>query len=127
MPISVKDILDVAGLPTRWGSPLMADAKPAAADIAAVARLRARGAVIIGKTTTTEFAHSLLGASPLTGVTRNPWAPEFTCGGSSAGGRRCGSRPHADRIGDRRRMLDAAFRRLHRRLRAQADARAHAA
>jgi aspartyl-tRNA(Asn)/glutamyl-tRNA(Gln) amidotransferase subunit A len=85
VPVSVKDILDVAGLPTRWGSPLTADAPPAKADIAAVARLRAAGAVIIGKTTTTEFAHSPLGVSPLTGVTRNPWAPALTCGGSSAG------------------------------------------
>jgi aspartyl-tRNA(Asn)/glutamyl-tRNA(Gln) amidotransferase subunit A len=63
----------------------MANAKPAAADITAVARLRAAGVIIIGKTTTTEFAHSPLGTSPLTGVTRNPWAPERTCGGSSAG------------------------------------------
>ncbi len=85
VPVSVKDILDVADLPTRWGSPLMADAKPAKSDVAAVARLRAAGAIIIGKTTTTEFAHSPLGTSPLTGVTRNPWAPERTCGGSSAG------------------------------------------
>ena len=85
VPVSVKDILDVAGLPTRWGSPLMADAPPAKADVAAVARLRAAGAVVIGKTTTTEFAHSLLGVSPLTGLTRNPWAPALTCGGSSAG------------------------------------------
>ena len=85
VPVSVKDILDVAGMPTRWGSPLMADAPPAKADIAAVARLRAAGAVVIGKTTTTEFAHSPLGTSPLTGVTRNPWAPALTCGGSSAG------------------------------------------
>ena len=64
---------------------LMADAPPAKADVAAVARLRAAGAVVIGKTTTTEFAHSLLGVSPLTGLTRNPWAPALTCGGSSAG------------------------------------------
>ncbi len=85
VPVSVKDILDVAGLPTRWGSPLIADAKPAVADIAAVVRLRAAGAVIVGKTTTSEFAHSPLGVSPLTGVTRNPWAPDLTCGGSSAG------------------------------------------
>jgi aspartyl-tRNA(Asn)/glutamyl-tRNA(Gln) amidotransferase subunit A len=85
VPVSVKDILDVAGLPTRWGSRLMADAKPAVADIAAVARLRAAGAVIVGKTTTSEFAHSPLGVAPLTGVTRNPWAPDVTCGGSSAG------------------------------------------
>ena len=85
MPVCVKDILDVAGLPTRWGSRLMAQAPPAKSDIAAVARLRAAGAVVIGKTTTTEFAHSPLGFSPLTGLTRNPWAPELTCGGSSAG------------------------------------------
>lgn len=85
VPVSVKDILDVAGLPTRWGSPLMEQAPAAKTDIAAVARLRAAGAVIIGKTTTTEFAHSPLGVSPLTGLTRNPWAPNVTCGGSSAG------------------------------------------
>ena len=85
VPVSVKDILDVAGLPTRWGSTLMAQAPPAKADVAAVARLRAAGAVVIGKTTTTEFAHSPLGMSPLTGLTRNPWAPARTCGGSSAG------------------------------------------
>jgi aspartyl-tRNA(Asn)/glutamyl-tRNA(Gln) amidotransferase subunit A len=75
VPVCVKDILDVAGLPTRWGSRLMAQAPPAKSDIAAVARLRAAGAVVIGKTTTTEFAHSPLGFSPLTGLTRNPWAP----------------------------------------------------
>jgi aspartyl-tRNA(Asn)/glutamyl-tRNA(Gln) amidotransferase subunit A len=63
----------------------MADAPAAKADVAAVARLRAAGAVVIGKTTTTEFAHSPLGASPLTGLTRNPWASTLTCGGSSAG------------------------------------------
>ena len=85
VPVCVKDILDVAGLPTRWGSRLMAQAPPAKSDIAAVARLRAAGAVVIGKTTTTEFAHSPLGFSPLTGLTRNPWAPGLTCGGSSAG------------------------------------------
>ncbi|HEY2183618.1 MAG TPA: amidase, partial [Xanthobacteraceae bacterium] len=85
VPVSVKDILDVAGMPTRWGSPLMAQAPPAKSDVAAVARLRAAGAVVIGKTTTTEFAHSPLGFSPLTGLTRNPRAPELTSGGSSAG------------------------------------------
>ncbi|MEP9352545.1 amidase family protein [Xanthobacter sp. KR7-65] len=85
VPVTVKDILDVAGLPTRWGSPLFSDAAPAAADIAAVARLRAAGAIVIGKTTTTEFAHSPLGGSPLTGLTLNPFAPHLTCGGSSSG------------------------------------------
>jgi aspartyl-tRNA(Asn)/glutamyl-tRNA(Gln) amidotransferase subunit A len=85
LPVSVKDILDVAGLPTRWGSPLFADAAPAKTDVAVVARLRAAGALIIGKTTTTEFAHSPLGTSPLTGLTLNPLATHLTCGGSSAG------------------------------------------
>lgn len=85
VPVTVKDILDCAGLPTRWGSLLFAEAGPAAADIAAVARLRAAGAIILGKTTTTEFAHSPLGSSPLTGLTLNPFAPGLTCGGSSSG------------------------------------------
>ena len=85
LPISVKDILDVAGLPTRWGSTLFREAPAAKADIAAVARLRAAGAIILGKTTTSEFAHAPLGLSPLTGLTRNPWAVDLTCGGSSAG------------------------------------------
>lgn len=85
VPIAVKDILDCAGLPTRWGSLLFAEAAPAASDIAAVARLRAAGAIILGKTTTTEFAHSPLGSSPLTGLTLNPFAADLTCGGSSSG------------------------------------------
>ena len=85
VPVSVKDILDVAGLPTHFGSPLMAGAGPAAADIVAVRRLREAGAVVIGKTTTTEFAYAAIGSSPLTGLTVNPWAPALTCGGSSLG------------------------------------------
>ncbi|MDB5592100.1 amidase family protein [Enterovirga sp.] len=85
VPVSVKDILDVAGLPTRWGSRLLAGAAPAKTDVAAVARLRRAGAVILGKTTTTEFAHSPLSTSPLTGTTRNPWALDLTPGGSSSG------------------------------------------
>jgi aspartyl-tRNA(Asn)/glutamyl-tRNA(Gln) amidotransferase subunit A len=86
IPISVKDILNVGGLPTHWGSRLMQDAAPAAADTVAVARLRAGGAVIIGKSTTTEFAHTMMGSSPLTGLTVNPWNADITCGGSSCGG-----------------------------------------
>lgn len=83
--VSVKDIVDVAGLPTRWGSRLLEKAPPAASDAAAVARLRAAGARIVAKTTTTEFAHSPLGESPLSGRTLNPWNPAYTCGGSSSG------------------------------------------
>lgn len=83
--VSVKDILDVGGMPTRWGSKLLEETPPAASDAAAVVRLRAAGARIVAKTTTTEFAHSPLGDSPLTGRTLNPWNPAFTCGGSSSG------------------------------------------
>ena len=85
VPVTVKDILDVAGLPTRWGSATLAQAKPAAADALAVARLRAAGACILGKTTSSDFASTPLGHSTLTGLTRNPWNPAITCGGSSAG------------------------------------------
>lgn len=83
--VAVKDIVDVKGLPTRWGSRLLADAGPAATDATAVARIRAAGAVVVGKTTTTEFAHSMMGRSPLTGLTVNPWNPDVTTGGSSSG------------------------------------------
>ncbi|WP_378945651.1 amidase [Mesorhizobium sp. ANAO-SY3R2] len=83
--VSVKDILDVAGLPTRWGSELFRNAAPAKADLAAVARLRQAGAVVLAKTTTTEFAHAPLGYSPLTGLTKNPWNEDVTAGGSSSG------------------------------------------
>ncbi|WP_067732999.1 amidase [Novosphingobium naphthalenivorans] len=83
--VSVKDILDVAGTPTHWGSLAMEDAAPADRDMEAVARLRRAGASIVAKTTTTEFAHSPLGFSPLTGMTLNPWNPHMTCGGSSSG------------------------------------------
>jgi aspartyl-tRNA(Asn)/glutamyl-tRNA(Gln) amidotransferase subunit A len=82
---SVKDILDVAGVPTRWGSATLADAADAEADCEAVARLRRAGAQIVAKTTTSEFAHSPLGHAPATGLTLNPWNPKVTCGGSSGG------------------------------------------
>ncbi|WP_162913184.1 amidase [Rhodospirillaceae bacterium SYSU D60014] len=84
IPLAVKDILNVAGVRTAWGSRLMADAI-APADTVAVTRLKQAGAIVLGKTTTTEFAHSMMGSSPLTGLTRNPWHPDRTCGGSSAG------------------------------------------
>ncbi len=84
IPVSVKDNLFVAGLPARWGSLLFQDHVPPQDDIC-VERLRAAGAVIIGKTTTPEFA--LLGRteSRLSGITRNPWDLTLTPGGSSGG------------------------------------------
>ncbi|MEW1835720.1 amidase [Microbacterium sp. NPDC079995] len=85
VPFGVKDTQDLAGLPTRWGSLLKADAVPAASDDPYISRLRAADAVAIGKTTTPEFASGLLCESRATGTTRNPWNPELTPGGSSGG------------------------------------------
>jgi Asp-tRNA(Asn)/Glu-tRNA(Gln) amidotransferase A subunit family amidase len=78
VPIGVKDIIDTADQPTEHGSPIHAGARPEM-DAAAVARLRAAGAVIVGKTVTTEFA--LFHPGP----TRNPHDPTRTPGGSSSG------------------------------------------
>jgi aspartyl-tRNA(Asn)/glutamyl-tRNA(Gln) amidotransferase subunit A len=85
VPASIKDNIWVEGLPTRRGSKT-SDAAPAAADSPAVARLRERGAVILGKTCMPE--HGWIGVchSPLTGITRNPWNPDCTPGGSTGGG-----------------------------------------
>ena len=84
VPVSVKDIINTKGVRTTWGSRLMADNVPDA-DAVAVARLKAAGAVLVGKTTTPEFAFKLLTDSPLTGITRNPWNTVLTPGGSSGG------------------------------------------
>jgi aspartyl-tRNA(Asn)/glutamyl-tRNA(Gln) amidotransferase subunit A len=84
VPVTVKDLIDIAGLPTRRGSKLT-DPSPAATDAPIAAALRSAGAVIIGKTATTEFGWKSPGDSPLTGITRNPWNPAHTPGGSSSG------------------------------------------
>jgi aspartyl-tRNA(Asn)/glutamyl-tRNA(Gln) amidotransferase subunit A len=84
VPCTVKDLIDLAGHPTRRGSRLT-DPAPAAEDAPAVAGLKAEGAVIFGKTTTTEFGWKSPGDCPLHGVTRNPWNPAHTPGGSSSG------------------------------------------
>ena len=80
IPIGVKDIFDWAGVPTRCGSPMLADAPPATVDSAPVARLRASGAVLLGKTVTQEFAAGVVSVPA-----RNPWDPERIPGGSSGG------------------------------------------
>jgi aspartyl-tRNA(Asn)/glutamyl-tRNA(Gln) amidotransferase subunit A len=64
IPISVKDLFDIRGIATTAGSVVLADAAPAAADAVVVARLRAAGAVIVGRTNMTEFAFSGLGLNP---------------------------------------------------------------
>ena len=84
VPVSVKDILNTKGVRTAWGSRLMQNNVPAE-DAVAVKRLKDAGALIIGKTTTPEFAYKLLTDSPISGVTRNPWNAELTPGGSSGG------------------------------------------
>jgi aspartyl-tRNA(Asn)/glutamyl-tRNA(Gln) amidotransferase subunit A len=78
IPVGIKDVFDVLGLPTQAGSPLLRG-QVAAADAPVVACLRRAGAVILGKTVTTEFA--CFDPSP----TRNPWNPAHTPGGSSSG------------------------------------------
>jgi aspartyl-tRNA(Asn)/glutamyl-tRNA(Gln) amidotransferase subunit A len=84
IPVSVKDNIFVAGMPAQWGSLLFRDHVPERDDIC-VERIRAAGAVIIGKTTTPEFALMGRTHSRLSGVTRNPWDPSLTPGGSSGG------------------------------------------
>jgi len=78
MPIGVKDIVAVEGMPTRAGSPLTSPS-PATRDAPAIQRLRAAGAIILGKTITTEWA--CFDPPP----TRNPWNLAHTPGGSSSG------------------------------------------
>jgi len=85
IPMGIKDLVDVAGVPTRHGSTIFADNPPAQADDVLVARLRAAGAIILGKTTTPEFGVKGLTDGPAFGVTRNPWNPDRTPGGSSGG------------------------------------------
>jgi len=87
LPVSVKDLFDVAGQPTLAGSLVRRGAAPAAADAPAVARLRAAGAAILGKTHMTEFAFSGVGINPHHGTPRNPADPAVARipGGSSSG------------------------------------------
>lgn len=87
VPVSVKDLFDIAGEVTLAGSRVRADAGPAAEDAAAVRRLREAGAVIIGRSNMTEFAFSGLGINPHYGTPRSPWDRRTgrIPGGSSSG------------------------------------------
>lgn len=84
VPITVKDSLLTADMPTTWGTPALRDYRTGH-DEFAVGRARAAGALIIGKTNVPEFALEGYTANPLFGVTGNPWAPDLTPGGSSGG------------------------------------------
>ncbi len=97
LPVSVKDLFDVAGDVTRAGSRVLAGAAAAAADAPAVARLRAAGAVILGRSNMVEFAFGAVGLNPHYGTPRNPWDRPRTSdadgrlggrvpGGSTSGG-----------------------------------------
>lgn len=85
VPFGVKDLEDCAGMPTTKASRWYAGRGPAPEDSIHVARLRAAGAVPVGKTASPEFGTFAFTASPLLGVTRNPWDPTRTPGGSSGG------------------------------------------
>ena len=78
IPVAIKDLIDTADMPTAYGAAAFRDHRPAS-DAEIVARLRACGATVIGKTVTTEFAYQQPGS------TRNPWNREHTPGGSSSG------------------------------------------
>jgi len=85
VPASIKDLLYTKGWPTLRGSKTIDPKGPWEDDAPVVARLREHGAVIFGKTTTPEFGWKGVCDNPLTGITRNPWNPAMTPGGSSGG------------------------------------------
>lgn len=87
LPVSIKDLYDVAGEPTQAGSIVCRDAAPAVADATIVSRLRAQGAAIVGKTNMVEFAFSGVGLNPHYGTPRNPTDDSVARvpGGSSSG------------------------------------------
>lgn len=85
IPVSIKDLFDVAGEQTLAGSKALDDTAPAAADAPVVARLRAAGAVLIGRTNMTEFAYSGIGINPHYGTPGNPFDRRRVPGGSSSG------------------------------------------
>jgi aspartyl-tRNA(Asn)/glutamyl-tRNA(Gln) amidotransferase subunit A len=84
LPFSVKDLALTKGVRTMFGSRIFEQRVPDV-DAPYVRRLREAGGIFIGKTTSPEFGWKALGDSPLTGITRNPWNPDVTPGGSSAG------------------------------------------
>ncbi len=85
VPTSIKDIILTRGWPTLRGSKTVDAKGPWNDDAPVTARLREHGAVFLGKTTTPEFGWKGVTDSPLTGITRNPWDPRKTPGGSSGG------------------------------------------
>ncbi len=85
LPFLVKDLARCRGMVTTMGSPLYAGAPPDDIDDAVVARLKAAGAIVIGRSNTPAFGHAAFTTNRLYGPTRNPWNPERSPGGSSGG------------------------------------------
>ena len=85
VPLAVKDLEDVVGMPTSKGSALFAGAGPAKADSVLVERLRAAGCVVVGKTNTPELGWKADTVNVTFGATRNPWNTDHSPGGSSGG------------------------------------------
>ncbi len=84
LPVLIKDLTDVAGVRTTYGSPIFAEHVPQRSDLM-VERLEERGAVVLAKTNTPEFGAGANTFNELFGATRNPWCHSLTCGGSSGG------------------------------------------
>ncbi len=84
VPVSIKDLTPTRGIRTTWGSKIFADHVPDE-DAVIVQRLRAAGAIVVGKTNTPEFGAGGNTFNAVFGATRNPWNPALTCGGSSGG------------------------------------------
>ena len=84
LPIAIKDLAATAGIRTTWGSPLFADHVPTSDDLH-VARLRAAGAIVVGKTNVPEYGLGSHTFNPVFGPTRNAYLPELSAGGSSGG------------------------------------------
>ena len=84
VPVSIKDLVYVAGVPALGGAPANRDLVPTF-DAAAVSALKSAGAIVTCKTTTCESGYKLTADSPVSGITRNPWNRNRTSGGSSGG------------------------------------------
>jgi Asp-tRNA(Asn)/Glu-tRNA(Gln) amidotransferase A subunit family amidase len=85
LPLLVKDMEDVAGLPSTYGSAVFADASPAGRDALVPGRLRDAGAIVVGKTNQPEFAFAGYTGNTVYGTTVNPWGTSWSPGGSSGG------------------------------------------
>ncbi|MEM9158251.1 MAG: amidase [Verrucomicrobiota bacterium] len=85
VPVAIKDVTPTAGIRTTYGSKLYENHIPSRDDLV-VSRLKAAGAIVIGKTNTSEFAAGAHATNALFGPTRNPWNTDLTAGGSTGGG-----------------------------------------